>query len=115
MNIQARRRELNILASKGREDWFVLDDMRAALTRHLNAAIIECSAMARDLSGDVVDPDQLMTDLRHMFDPYGDHSHIQDLFSDTFHRAYSAVSDNRGEPLSARSDLLPSGVAKSAE
>lgn len=89
-------------------DWYVLEDMRGAITRHLNAALIECSAMSQDLS--VVDPDQLMVDIRAAFDPLLETATVQDCFSDAFHAAVCKLKDAGLEPI-ARANTLPSGAA----
>ena len=90
------------------DDWYVLEDMKAALRRYLNAALIECAGLSRDLTGDAVDPDQLMTDLRASFDPSLAESAIQDAFADAFHAAQDALKNAGCEPITTRK-CLPSG------
>lgn len=95
--------------TKAKTDFFVLEDMKAALARHLNAALLECSAIANDLS--VVDADQIMTDLRAEFDPYNETAPIQDCFTDGFYAHECNVIDVGGEPITNHGKL-PSGVYK---
>jgi len=89
------------------DDYFILDDMKAALRRHLSAALRECAALARDLA--VIDGDDVMGDLRKQFDAETAHACIQDCFSEGFTDHVNAVRDAGGEPLTARTGL-PSGA-----
>jgi len=90
-------------------DWYTLMDIKQAIARHLSAALIECSALSRDLN--TVDPDQLMTDLRAEFDPIEAQAAIQDCFVDGFHAAVCQLKDAGLEPI-ARHKTLPSGVVE---
>lgn len=90
------------------QDWYVLREMKAAIRDGLNAGLLKCQDLARDLT--IVDPDELMVQLRCAFDPLQE-SAVQDLFSDAFHRASADVMNAGGEPVSAR-QAMPSGIAK---
>lgn len=92
------------------DDWACLDEMKHRIRQHLSAALLECSAIARDLT--VVDADQLLVDLRHNFDPNLAMSPIQDAFADGFYTSLTALKDAGAEPISnvAR---LPSGAVGS--
>jgi hypothetical protein len=92
-------------------DWFVLDDMKSCLRRHLSAALIECSALSREL--DAVDGDALMPALNAQFDPLAGDSAIQDCFSDGFASAQATLRDSGSQPLAVRAEL-PSGAAEGA-
>lgn len=92
------------------DDWFTVDEFRAVMRKHLNAALAEIGAQARDLTH--IDPDQFMVDLRSEFDPEDANSRIQDCFADAFHAAQAALRDKRGEPLSSKK-TLPSGAVVS--
>jgi len=98
----------NASARAAHADYFILGDMKAALRRHLNAALIECAALSRELTQ--VDPDGVMIDLRAEFDPHEETAPIQDIFTDGFHTALDIVKECGGEPLAARKEL-PSGAA----
>jgi hypothetical protein len=89
------------------QDFFVLADMKAALRRHLNAALIECAHHARDLS--TLDADDVMKNLRAQFDPEDAGAAIQDRFTDAFHGALSPLKDAGAEPLASHGEL-PSGA-----
>lgn len=107
--LRLRQGQLNKLPNSS-DDWFVLEDMKQALTRHLQAALIECAALSRDLTGVAVDPDQLLVDVRHQFDPDSAVSPIQDAFADAFFKHVSALKDASAEPITSRKSL-PSGSA----
>ena len=92
-------------------DWFVLDDMKSCLRRHLSAALIECAALSRELNA--VDGDTLMPALNAQFDPLTRESTIQDCFSDGFAHAHAALRVSGSEPLAVRTEL-PSGAAEGA-
>jgi hypothetical protein len=94
------------------QDFFVLADMKAALRRHLNAALIECACHARDLG--TLDADDVMRDLRGQFDPESRTSPIQDCFADAFHTAGAALKDTGGDPLAARQELASGAQAPRA-
>ena len=90
------------------DDWFALDAMKDAIRRHLLAALLECSAIARDFVA--LDADQLMTDLRAEFDPEFSNALIQDAFREAFFAHYGALKDLGVEPL-VRAKTLPSGAS----
>lgn len=90
------------------DDWFTIASMKDALRRHIEAGLLECSAMSRDLVE--LDPDQVVVDLRDQFDPLIETSAVQDLFSDAFFSAARHLHENKvGEPLTSRK-CLPSGA-----
>jgi hypothetical protein len=90
-------------------DDLILTDMKTCLRRHLNAALIECAALSRELGA--VDADGAMADLRAAFDPHDARAAIQDCFSDGFHTALAVVQDGGGEVFAVRRVDLPSGAA----
>ena len=90
-------------------DYLVLADMKDCLRRHLNAALIECAALAGDLGH--IDADVLMPRIRAEFDPSLANARIQDCFSDGFYEALNTLRDLGGEPITAHRAVLPSGVA----
>jgi hypothetical protein len=92
--------------SKG-NDWFVIDEMKACLRRHLQAARAECVAIATDL--ETIDADQLITDIDSNFCPLTKESRIQDNFSDAFHAALGELKNAGQEPITSRNSL-PSGA-----
>jgi len=94
--------------SQGLQDWFVLDEMKDCLRRHLNAGLLECSAVAaRDLGA--LDADAVMADLRRAFDPESRASPIQDAFADAFFAPYARLKESGCAPLTPRA-ALPSGA-----
>ncbi len=94
--------------SQGLQDWFVLDEMRDCLRRHLNAGLLECAAIAaRDLGA--LDADAVMADLRRAFDPEDATSPIQDAFADAFCAPYARLKESGCTPLTGHA-TLPSGA-----
>jgi len=89
------------------DDYFILDEMKTALRRHLSAALIECAALARDLT--LIDADDAMRNVRAEFDADAHDAPVQDCFSNAFGKMTDAVRDAGGEPLAARAKL-PSGA-----
>ena len=87
----------------------VIKQMKQAMTNHLQAGILECMALSRDLA--TVDSDQLVTDIQAEFCPHTEISRIQDCFADAFHSAESKVSDVTLEQITERGQL-PSGAWK---
>jgi hypothetical protein len=90
------------------QDWYVLREMQAALRESLNAGLLKCHDLSRQLN--LVDPDDLMVEVHCAFDPLQE-SAIQDCFSDAFHSAKAQIQNAGGEPIFAR-DVMPSGAAK---
>jgi len=78
-------------------DWFIMEEHRAILVRHLSAALSEIHASSRDF--EIIDPDQYMVDLRAEFDPLGERSAIHDLFSDAFSAHKGKLKDAGLEPI----------------
>ena len=104
-----QQRRLNTIAAAACGDCYVLLDMKACLRRHLDAGLIECAALSRDLAQ--LDPDSIMAALRGQFDPQAPAAPIQDCFSDGFYKAIDEIKDKGGEPIGARGTELPSGAA----
>lgn len=90
------------------DDWFVLDEMKACMRRHLGAALIECAALSRELT--TLDGDCVMAALRAQFDPYLAGTSVKDCFSDGFRSGLAVLKDSGDEPLAVRAEL-PSGAA----
>lgn len=81
--------------SQGMQDWFVLEQMQQIMRQHLQAGLIACSEVSRDLSA--LDPDQVMVDLRVAFDPH--EKDIRDNFSNAFFHAFGKLKESGCEPL----------------
>lgn len=90
--------------SQAISDHATLDEMRDCIRRHLSAALLECSALSRDLT--ILDPDAVMRDVRKQFDGLDEASPIQDGFTDAFNDSRAKLGV---EPL--RRGTMPSGVA----
>ena len=91
------------------DDWFLIEEHKAILVRHLEAALAEIGSTVTDFVS--VDADQYLVDVRHQFNPRWEASPIQDAFSDAFKRHQSALKDLGGEPVMNRK-AMPSGVLK---
>lgn len=76
-------------------DATILEEMHTTLRRHLSAALLECSAISRDLQ--YLDPDNVMHDLRKYMD--ADNAPMQDLLSDAFHKARQGVGADGWDAL----------------
>lgn len=96
-------------AAKYMNDHLVLQEMKAAIRKHLQAAMTECAKLSDELQ--MLDADDLMAAVRKQFDGSDEDSAVQDCFSDAFWPAMAQCADNRGEPVSFREDM-PSGAAK---
>lgn len=96
------------LKPTGLDDWFLIEEHKAVMSKYLNAALAEINSTASDFV--CVDVDQYMTDWRASFDPYLQSSTVQDAFADAAHAAYAALKAQGFEPI-ARAKKLPSGAS----
>lgn len=85
-------------------DHVILAEMETCVKQHIYAALLECSALSRDLQ--MLDPDDVMKALWHEFRPDGS---VADCFSDALGGFRGAVADAGGEPVAGRATVL-SGV-----
>lgn len=82
-------------------DYCILREMSESIRAHLNAALLECSALSRDLA--TLDPDAVRAALAAQFGPEGT---VQDCFADAFHDGRCKLADAGAEPLTATARYL---------
>lgn len=97
--------------AKAAHDAHVVRQMRATLAIDLARALSRVHAMARELK--VLDPDQVMVDLRSYFDPTMANTPVQDYFSDWTSDCTKALRSNSegvwDDDLTQKGEL-PSGI-----